>query len=127
MNPGIFDITGQLVFVPVRHHSPACARVVGTLVSQLRPAAVLIEGPSDFTDRLPELYLPHRLPIAIYSYVRMEDGTRRGAFYPFCEHSPEWEALQAAAAVGATVRFIDLPWAALASAHAVAHRYADGE
>jgi len=30
----------------------------------------LIEGPSDFNDRIDELLLPHELPVAIYSYGR---------------------------------------------------------
>src|SRR5262245_23072032 len=84
MHPAILSTSGPLVFVPVRHHSPACARAVLVLVRELRPAAVLIEGPSDFNERLDELYLPHTLPIAIYSYVRLGDDLRRGAFYPFC-------------------------------------------
>lgn len=127
MDPGIVATTGRLVFMPVRHHSPACARAVQAIAQELRPAMVLIEGPADFNERLDELYLPHRLPIAIYSYVRMGDNTRRGAFYPFCEHSPEWEALLVARELGAGVRFIDLPWMELASARTVSHRYADRE
>ncbi|MBC8162187.1 MAG: hypothetical protein H7Z42_13330, partial [Roseiflexaceae bacterium] len=119
--------TEKLVFIPVRHHSPACARVVRTIAHELRPAVVLIEGPFDFNERLDELYLPHQLPIAIYSYVRLHNQARRGAFYPFCEHSPEWEALHAARELGATVRFIDMPWHALATAQTPAHRYADHE
>ncbi|HEU4321767.1 MAG TPA: DUF5682 family protein [Roseiflexaceae bacterium] len=122
-----FPDRSRLIFVPVRHHSPACARAVRALALERRPAAVLIEGPSDFNARLEELALPHRLPIAIYSYVRLEDGTRRGAFYPFCEHSPEWEALRVAREIGAQARFIDMPWAELAGARTAAHRYADGE
>ncbi|HEX6289511.1 MAG TPA: DUF5682 family protein [Herpetosiphonaceae bacterium] len=127
MHSGILDITARAVFVPVRHHSPACARAVRQLVRDLRPAAILIEGPSDFNDRIDELLLPHTLPIAIYSYVRLPDDTRRGAFYPFCAYSPEWIALQSAREIGAQARFIDLPWAALATVDTPAHRYADGE
>src|SRR5262245_60554144 len=103
MPPSILATTGRIVFVPVRHHSPACARAVRAIALELRPAMVLIEGPADFNERLDELYLPHTLPVAIYSYVRMGDDTRRGAFYPFCEHSPEWEALQIARELGAVV------------------------
>ncbi len=116
----------QIIFFPVRHHSPTSARLVQQMIADLRPAAVLIEGPSDFNDRLDELALPHRLPIAIYSYLQLPDGRRRGAFYPFCEHSPEWQALQCARAANATVRFIDLPWAALADESPSTHLYADG-
>lgn len=94
--------------VGVRHHSPACARLVAERIRTLRPAYVLIEGPADFNERLDELYLPHRLPVAIYSYLS-GDQTHRGSWSPFAEHSPEWQALQVAREVGAAVRFIDLP------------------
>ncbi|RYD27425.1 MAG: hypothetical protein EOP86_24565 [Verrucomicrobiaceae bacterium] len=105
------SLTERVVFFPVRHHSPACARALSTLISRLRPAAVLVEGPSDFNDRLPELALPHRLPIAIYTWVQEPDQPLRGAFYPFCRYSPEWLALTTAAETGAATGFIDLPWA----------------
>ncbi|RQO47747.1 hypothetical protein DBV14_20050 [Variovorax sp. KBW07] len=94
--------------VGVRHHSPACARLVAERIRTLRPAHVLIEGPADFNARLAELYLPHQLPVAIYSYLS-GDQTHRGSWSPFAEHSPEWQALQVAREVGAQVRFIDLP------------------
>jgi hypothetical protein len=119
------DPAGRVVFFPVRHHSPACARLVVEWIERTKPAAVLIEGPSDFNDRIDELLLPHELPVAIYSYVRLPDGQRRGAFYPFCEYSPEWQAVRAAAANGAEIRFIDLPWADVAGSDPHAHRYAD--
>jgi Mg-chelatase subunit ChlD len=124
---GVWDPAGRVVFFPVRHHSPAGARLVRRLARALRPAAVLIEGPSDFNPRLDELALPHQLPIAIYSYLRLPDGTARGAFYPFCVYSPEWQALQAARELGCPAEFIDLPWAALARDQRGSHRYADGE
>jgi len=125
--PEIYDPTARVVFVPVRHHSPACARVVRQLIQTMRPVAVLIEGPSDFNAQIGELALPHTLPIAIYSYVKLEGNLRRGAFYPFCVYSPEWQAVQTGREIGAEVRFIDLPWAAMAAPNEVAHRYADGE
>jgi hypothetical protein len=126
----ILDLAAPVVFFPVRHHSPACARLVREAIERLRPTAVLIEGPADFNDRLHELTLPHRLPIAIYSYVRLAlaegEPERAGAYYPFCVYSPEWQALQAAHAQGAHVRFIDLPFAEVAREDRHAHRYADG-
>jgi hypothetical protein len=119
------DLDARVVCFPVRHHSPACARRVAELVRRMRPAAVLIEGPSDFNERLDELFLRHRLPIAIYSYVRLADDRRRGAYYPFCIYSPEWQALQTAREVGAIARFIDLPWSDVARVDETANRYAD--
>lgn len=123
------SLTERVVLLPVRHHSPACARAVREVILRLRPAAVLIEGPSDFNDRMDELFLPHRLPLAIYAWHEadaVEGGTprTRGAFYPFCTWSPEWQALAAARKTGATAAFIDLPWADMANAPET-NRYAD--
>ncbi len=123
----LINPAARAVFFPVRHHSPSCARLLAAWIEQVRPAAVLIEGPSDYNDRIEELMLPHRLPVAIYSYVRLADGQRRGAFYPFCVHSPEWQALQTAHRLEIAVEFIDLPWAELAAEDATEHRYADAQ
>ena len=113
------------MLLPVRHHSPACARFVRDTILRLRPAAVLIEGPADFNERIDELFLGHRPPISIYSYVAWQDGLRQGAYYPMCDYSPEWQALQSARQCGAAVRFIDLPFALLAREDRRMHRYAD--
>ncbi|KNY26893.1 DUF5682 family protein [Pseudobacteroides cellulosolvens] len=102
--------TSQVFFLPVRHHSPAAARAVNELIDRLQPAAILIEGPSDFNQHINELFLPHRLPLAVYCYFRDAGGERRGAFYPFITYSPEWQALQKGHSIGAEVMFIDLPW-----------------
>ncbi len=114
-------------FLGVRHHSPAAARHAGELIRRLRPAKVLIEGPWDFNPRIDELRLPHRPPVAIYTWVALPDGTRLGGCYPLCVYSPEWQAIRASFETGAELRFIDLPWADLADPSAALHRYADGE
>ncbi|MFL6073310.1 MAG: DUF5682 family protein [Mycobacteriales bacterium] len=95
-------------FLGVRHHSPACARLVASTIESLRPAYVLVEGPADINDRLDELLLEHELPVAVFSWYR--DGeSQHASWTPFCEYSPEWVALTAGTACGAEVRFIDLP------------------
>lgn len=114
-----------VTFLGVRHHSPACARLVRDAIARLRPAYVLVEGPADFGDRLDELLLGHEPPVAIFSYHR--DGERvHASWTPFCGYSPEWIALTDGRAAGAEVRFIDLPaWhPALAGR---ANRYADAD
>lgn len=113
------------MLLPVRHHSPACARFVRDVILRLRPAAVLIEGPADFNDRMDELLLGHQPPISIYSYVAWSDGLRQSAYYPLCDYSPEWQALKAAKQCGAQTRFIDLPFAVLSREDRRTHRYAD--
>ncbi|HSH04318.1 MAG TPA: DUF5682 family protein, partial [Anaerolineae bacterium] len=100
----------RVTLFPIRHHSPAGARAVRDYIVGRRPAAVLIEAPADFEPYLGELRRPHRLPIAIYSYVQRENGERLNAFFPLCVYSPEWQALLAAEVVGCEVGLIDMPW-----------------
>ncbi|NKI93979.1 DUF5682 family protein [Rhizobacter sp. SG703] len=100
--------SGRVRVVGVRHHSPACARLVAQVIAQERPQAVLIEGPSDFNPRLGELLLDHQLPLALYSYAN-EDGQAAQCWFPLLDHSPEWVALREGRAVGAALRFMDLP------------------
>lgn len=124
------NLDERVIFYPVRHHSPIAAKVLVELINTIQPAAVLIEGPADYNEHMDQLFLGHRLPIAIYSYVRLRSGQRLGAFYPFSVYSPEWQALQTARKIGAKTRFIDMPWAELATinveeAQATTHRYAD--
>lgn len=110
-------VSEALVIVPVRHHSPACAWHLARFLEQVRPSAVLIEGPRDFTDQIPWLVHPEaRLPLAIYTYcVTSEpsagDSARKAAFYPFCDYSPETVAMQSAVAANVPVRFMDLTFA----------------
>lgn len=99
-------------FAPVRHHSPACAFALRALIEELRPTAVLIEGPADFDRLLPDLLDPRsRPPLAILSqHRRAADAPPRSAFFPFCDYSPEWQALREGHRLGAQLAFIDLPW-----------------
>ncbi|MBW9233900.1 hypothetical protein JQK62_16655 [Leptospira santarosai] len=105
----------SVFFFPVRHHSVAASIAFQKSVEDLRPSAILIEGPYDFNPKMDELFLPHTLPIAIYSFVRDDCGFSKGAYYPFCNYSPEWVALQTAKTLQIPARFIDLPWAEICS------------
>ena len=99
----------QVVVVGVRHHSPACARLVAATIERLKPRFVLVEGPSDMNERIDELLLGHTFPIALFSYRQNTDGTSRGTWTPFCDFSPELVAMKKAREVGATAKFMDLP------------------
>ncbi|MEE1742195.1 DUF5682 family protein [Streptomyces sp. BE147] len=113
------------VFLGVRHHSPACARLVERTIAQLRPAHVLVEGPAEMNGRLDELLLGHELPVAVFSHYRDADRSAT-SWAPLCDYSPEWVALRAGRAAGAEVRFIDLPAWHPAFADRT-NRYADAE
>ena len=104
-------------FAPVRHHSPACALALQALIREVKPAAVLIEGPDDFDALLPLLLDDAtRPPVAILAQAArsVDDDAPlagvRSVFYPFCDYSPEWVALREGAAAGAQLAFIDRPW-----------------
>ncbi|MFE1411691.1 DUF5682 family protein [Streptomyces sp. NPDC058746] len=115
----------SITFLGVRHHSPACARLVSRTIGELRPAHVLIEGPADLNGRLDELLLGHELPIAVFSHYRDEERTAT-SWTPLCDYSPEWIALTEGRAAGAEVRFIDLPaWHPAFAGRT--NRYADAE
>jgi hypothetical protein len=98
----------NLHVIGVRHHSPACAKLVRSRIHALKPAFVLIEGPVDFNAHIEDLFAPHQLPVAIFSYHTSESQSR-ASYSPFCDYSPEWQALLAAREVGAQVLFCDLP------------------
>ncbi|KDM90318.1 DUF5682 family protein [Photobacterium galatheae] len=61
----------QLIWAPVRHHSPMCSWQLGRLFRQHQPDVVLIEGPHDASFLIPFLQDDQtQLPLAIYSYLR---------------------------------------------------------
>ena len=95
--------------VGVRHHSPACARLVESTLRAIRPRTVLVEGPCDLNGRLGELLLDHQLPVALFSFLRIESRMARASWYPLCSYSPEWVAVQVGSELGADVVFMDLP------------------
>ncbi|MFV2022300.1 DUF5682 family protein [Micromonospora sp. LOL_023] len=111
--------------VGVRHHSPACARLVAETIAAQRPAYVLVEGPAEMNGRLDELLLDHELPVAVLTSYR-DPQRRYVSWTPFCAYSPEWVALTAGRQVGAELRFIDLPaWHPAFTGRR--NRYADAE
>ncbi len=112
----LHDPARDLWVAPIRHHSPACAAQLERLIAAVKPAAILVEGPCDFDLLIEQLCDPRtRAPVAIVALREAEadqaaKATRRVAsYFPFCAHSPELIALQAAAAARLPVRFIDLP------------------
>ncbi|MEM9554241.1 MAG: DUF5682 family protein [Acidobacteriota bacterium] len=107
--------------VPIRHHSPACARHVAARIRTLRPSVVLVEGPDDMTPLIPLLlHEEMRPPVAVYASAPLPRTAARWSpdaappravsFYPLCDYSPELVALREGAAVGARLAFIDLTW-----------------
>ncbi|XKK36883.1 DUF5682 family protein [Nocardiopsis sp. ARC36] len=135
--------TSGLHVLGVRHHGPGSARAVRAALEEIKPDAVLIEGPPE-ADALTALVGELEPPVALLAYVADAparggkapaggDGEERAAvedrrsrdgwaFWPFASFSPEWEALRYAVANDVPVRFCDLP-----AAHTLAERMAEAE
>lgn len=101
-------MASEIRYFGVRHHGPGSARRLIEALSEMRPAAVLIEGPADASDLLPMLADPAmRPPVALLVYAA--DDPARASFWPFAEYSPEYQAACWAVKNRARLRFIDLP------------------
>jgi len=112
-----------VVYLPVKHFSPAVALAVERWIRENEPVAVLVEGPEDAQDLVPHLVHPDtEPPLAILSsYVDTanrfgQNGvlsmapdvpTRFRAWWPLVSYTPEYRALLAGYDVGADLRFID--------------------
>jgi hypothetical protein len=117
-----------LHWFPVRHHSPAVARHVAQTIQTRRPSVVFIEAPSDASELVPHIVdKKTKPPIALFSSYRDDDNTlglaglespapdvpfKVSVYYPLLPYSPEYVAMREAAAIGARVVFIDLPYRA---------------
>lgn len=114
-----------IYFLPIRHHSPACAFATLHALQALQPSHILIEAPSSFQPLLADLQHPDsQPPLAILGQTQLpispskndsntenSDTLYRSAYFPFCDYSPEWVALRYGNTLNADIRFIDLPWA----------------
>lgn len=105
----------------VRHLSPSGAWHLRRFLDELRPTAVLVEGPSDASGQIPCLIAPGAVPpVAMLAYTA--EPPVRTVLWPFAVYSPEYQALRWAAENGARAEFIDLP-----SSVFLAVEYARGE
>jgi hypothetical protein len=98
----------RVAVLGIRHHGPGSARSVVAELDRLQPGIVLIEGPADADALLALSAAPGMTPpVALLAYVVGEP--RISAFWPYAVFSPEWQALNWAAARQVPVRFCDLP------------------
>ena len=92
----------------IRHHGPGCTRSLLRALEAMQPDCLLIEGPPDGESVLPFVLESGMCPpVALLVYA--PDDSRRAAFYPFAEFSPEWQALRYGLGQSLPVRFMDLP------------------
>ncbi|TPL91677.1 DUF5682 family protein [Mesorhizobium sp. B2-3-12] len=99
---------GEVSYFGIRHHGPGSADSLVQALQDLKPVAVLIEGPADASALLPLLARPEmQPPVALLCYP--EDDPASTSFWPFAEFSPEYQAALWAIGNSAALRFIDLP------------------
>jgi Family of unknown function (DUF5682) len=92
----------------IRHHGPGSARSLREALEQLKPDAILVEGPPDAEEALPLLmHEPMEPPVALLIYV--PENPKQAVYYPFAVFSPEWQALRYGFGNKVPVRFMDLP------------------
>ncbi|MBL8886738.1 MAG: hypothetical protein JNK16_08760 [Phycisphaerales bacterium] len=98
----------SLHILGIRHHGPGSARMVLRALQDLKPDAILIEGPPDAADLI-EMASDKEMhpPVALLVYE--PDSPQTASYFPFAEFSPEWQAIRFGLKSRADVRFIDLP------------------
>ncbi|GAA1954643.1 DUF5682 family protein [Kitasatospora viridis] len=101
-------MTGEVTLLGIRHHGPGSARAVGAALTELRPDAVLVEGPPE-ADPIVGLAGTAGMEPPVALLVHAADDPARAAFWPFAAWSPEWVAIRHALDAGVPVRFADLP------------------
>lgn len=107
----------EIILLPVRHHSPACAHHVRRMAESCRPSVILVEGPENANALLPVMtHEETKAPFAIYYSYHDKTGVISGekeryrCYYPFLEYSPELAALRAGKELGIPAEFIDLSY-----------------
>ena len=107
----VFNLEQDIIYFPIRHHSPACAYHLLQVLDQYQPEIVLIEGPEMANKLIPVLVDEGtKPPISLYySYRNTHNPKKKVAFYyPMLEYSPEYAVLKQASKQGIPVQFIDL-------------------
>lgn len=107
----------EIILLPVRHHSPACAFHIGKTIEALRPSVILVEGPDNANALVPVMaHEETRAPFAIYYSYHDEAGRiseekeHYKCYYPFLDYSPELVAFREGKRLGIPAVFIDLPY-----------------
>lgn len=119
MKNGIaLDYNSDIVYYPVRHHSPACSVHLKNVIRDYKPDCILIEGPEDGSHLIKYLGSDEiKPPVCIYygfddkNGLVSDDNEKYRAYYPFLDYSPELTAMREGQKLGIPSCFIDMPYA----------------
>ncbi|MGG0792724.1 DUF5682 family protein [Brevibacillus laterosporus] len=106
----IYNLASQVVYFPIRHHSPACSFHLKKAIEAYKPEIILLEGPEN-SNHIIEI-LTHEdttPPVSIYYAYRKEEHSY-ACYFPLLDYSPEYVALKEAKRRGIPVQFIDLSY-----------------
>ncbi|MEM9918509.1 MAG: DUF5682 family protein [Bacteroidota bacterium] len=94
----------------IRHHGPGSTHRLLKALESLQPDCILIEGPPDGDKLIRHIADPEmQPPVALLIYNPKD--LSEGAYYPFADFSPEWQAMQFGLKRSIPTRFMDLPQA----------------
>ncbi len=114
-----FSYEDQLLYFPIRHHSPVCSVKLLQVIKEYQPQCILIEGPENANHIVEHLASPETtFPVALYytykdSKKELSEGEEKesySCYYPMLEYSPEQVAIKTAVEQEIPVEFIDLPF-----------------
>ncbi|QZY56178.1 DUF5682 family protein [Crassaminicella profunda] len=112
-----FTLKENIIYFPVRHHSPACSYHLKKTIEKYKPQIILIEGPSNANHLIPSLtHEDSQTPLSIY-YTYSDDKGLLGekkdkymCYYPFLDYSPEYVAMKIGWNLNIPTVFIDFPY-----------------
>ena len=102
-------MTGQVSYFGIRHHGPGSADSLVQALDDLKPVAVLIEGPLGCIGAAADARRSRKCRRRWRCSCYAEDDPANASFWPFAEFSPEYQAALWAVRHGTALRFIDLP------------------
>ncbi len=113
-----YDFNKDIIYFPIRHHSPSCSYHVKKAIELFEPEVILVEGIEEENTLIDIISDKKNIcPIATYhSYkdtrgdLGEKDETYK-VYMPYMESSPELVALRTAKEKGIEFRFIDMPLA----------------
>lgn len=118
-----FSMENQVVYFPVRHHSPACAYHLMSVMEDYKPDCILIEGPEGANELLPLMAdKDTQAPFAVYYSYKDSGGAvskekkEYKCYYPFLDYSPELVAVREGSNRNAHTAFFDLPYGEILAA-----------
>ncbi|MHA7965285.1 DUF5682 family protein [Paenibacillus sp. CAU 1782] len=107
-NERVCNLESDTVYIPIRHHSPACSFHLLQTIAAYKPDIILIEGPESGSHLIPVLAADaSEPPVSLYCSYEDEYG-KAASYYPLLRYSPEYVAMKEAARLGIPALFIDL-------------------